>query len=95
MHDNDLHADIHLEMEDLLTGLQCLCPRVYKHVALPSERFKVIDEIAEFRAPAEDTELMAATRLSVMDTELRVISLPGHTVCISRRARWEHIALRK
>jgi hypothetical protein len=61
VHHDDLHPDVELELEQVLTRLQRLVTRRHKHVACESQFFQAIYQLAKFRAPSEDSKLAAVS----------------------------------
>lgn len=46
-----------MELQDLFTGFQSLCPSRDKHIARKTEIFEIVNQFAELCAPSQDTEL--------------------------------------
>lgn len=57
IHNNDLHLDIEMELENLRARLEGLCPRGDEHVPFNAELLECIDHLAELRAPGQYPEL--------------------------------------
>lgn len=64
-HDDDLHLDVELELEDVLARLERLRARRDEHVAVDSEGLERVDQLAELGAPAEHAELVPSVNVNV------------------------------
>ena len=57
IHDDDLHLDVQMELENLRAGLEGLYPRADEHVSFEAELLERIDHLAEFRTPGQHSKL--------------------------------------
>jgi len=57
IHNDDLHLDVKLESEKLLTSLECSRTSRDEHVSLKAQIFEVIYQLTELRTPSQDAQL--------------------------------------
>ena len=57
IHNDDLHLDLKIELENIRACCEGLRPRGDEHVSFEAELLKRIDQLAEFSAPSQHPEL--------------------------------------
>ena len=57
IHNDYLHPDFEVELEDLCACFESLCPRSDKHVPFEAELLKRVDQLAEFGTPSQHSKL--------------------------------------